>query len=322
MSVPVFGRQGPYIQPHHWVLSVGYQGAKSTSPNWRGTRRFHNPRHVINTQQTVDLSATYQATPQTFLQLRVPFQYGTWSVLSGPGYYRATQRSGGLGDVSIVANRWLLPVQRFQTGNIALGFGIKLPTGNWNVKDAYPDIFTGKNNVRKTVDQSIQLGDRELGIIGQYQAFKSFRYITFFSSASYLVSTRRTTGVPSLIAGLGIQDKKLLAAEGINSAPDQYLGTVGFVVPVPFTKGLALTADVRALGVPEKNLLSSFSGFRRPGFNLYAEPGANYTLGRHNVSVSVPIRAFTNMLEQPADGRQADATIPNWQILARYSVSL
>jgi hypothetical protein len=322
MSTPVFGRQGPYIEAHHWILSTGYFGARSTSPNWRGMHRFYNPRHVINMQEAADLTATYQASPQIFYQFRVPFNFGSWSVLSGPKLERAFQRANGLADMSVVANAWLLPVKHFHTGNIALGIGIKPPTGNWNSKWHYPDIFSGANNIRKTVDQSIQLGDRELGIIAQYQAFKSFRYITFFSAASYLVSTRRTTGVPSLIAGLGIKDKKLLAAEGTNSAPDQYLGTAGFVVPVPYIKGLALTLDARALGVPEKNLLSGFKGFRRPGFNLFAEPGASYTHGRHNLTVSVPIRAFTNMLEQPADGRQADATIPNWQILGRYSYAI
>ena len=81
-------------------------------------------------------------------------------------------------------------------------------------------------------------------------------------------------GRPRTVSGFAAMGLVLSSAVHLDNNADwwaAFLVVVGLsimnVVPVPYIKGLALTGDVRALGVPEKNLLAGFRGFRRPGFN-------------------------------------------------------
>src|SRR2546428_10211454 len=100
----------------------------------------------------------------------------------------------GLGDVSLVGSRWLFDPHS-HAGNIALGLGVKAPTGTHNATDAY--FLAGGASIQYPVDQSIEPGDGGWGIILQLQAYRrAFHNGTAYLTGSYLINPRRLSDVP------------------------------------------------------------------------------------------------------------------------------
>jgi hypothetical protein len=326
----VFGRQSPYLQPGHFQVDLGYRALHSQWPNWERKHRERSvASFVINKQQIEDFVITYQGTKQTQVSLSIPVVAGSFSFLYGPipvasqavlNRPRTTEGARGIGDISLVARRWLLPTEHFYSGNMAFGLGCKFPTGKWTEQSPYPDI-NGKNLMMKAVDQSIQPGDGGFGMIADVQGFKQFRKVTLFGFGTYLVNPRNTNGTPSIITNLlGLQAAaKALPKEITNSVPDQYLAEVGFASPIPKVRGMYLSFASRIEGVPPTDLWGGNVGFRRAGFALYWEPGISYSHGNNVWSVNVPLLTFANLMQLPIDHRLSDATVANWIILARYS---
>src|SRR5262249_51649965 len=83
----------------------------------------------------------------------------------GPGTPRYTTRSFGLGDLRLVAYKWLLLPSVSQKWNLQLGLGLKLPTGDYKYQDYFHRNDTTK--VLAPVNPSIQLGDGGTGIIAE-----------------------------------------------------------------------------------------------------------------------------------------------------------
>src|SRR5438309_444254 len=70
--------------------------------------------------------------------------------------HRHTMHAGGLGDMRILTDLWLLAPHKHMDGNIALGLGVKVPTGD----DKAADIsYRTTGPVTRPVDPSIQPGD-------------------------------------------------------------------------------------------------------------------------------------------------------------------
>jgi hypothetical protein len=86
----------------------------------------------------------------------LPFSYGTHS-----RFYADTARhkvsAHGLGDVNLVGNLWLLDPKVHVAGNVALGLGIKTPSGAYEFKDDF--FLPNAPPVQRPVDQAIELGD-------------------------------------------------------------------------------------------------------------------------------------------------------------------
>src|SRR5690349_13361094 len=55
----------------------------------------------------------------------------------GPNTPRYATRATGLGDVRFTVNKWLLKPTMTQKGNIQVGFGIKLPNGDYKYQDYF-----------------------------------------------------------------------------------------------------------------------------------------------------------------------------------------
>jgi hypothetical protein len=105
---------------------------------------------------SLDLSVAYGLSRRVSLALTLPFSYGTQARLYAD-QMRHTVRGFGLGDVSLIGSAWLFDPAGSRSGNISLGLGLKLPTGNNEVTD---DFFAADGSVtQRPVDQSIQLGD-------------------------------------------------------------------------------------------------------------------------------------------------------------------
>src|SRR5688572_1099254 len=201
---------------------------------------------VINDVHTFDLTATYAFSKRFSLSLTLPFVSAQRSSLyEHDRTNRHTMSAGGLGDVRLVGTTWLLPPDKFKKGNVALGLGVKFPTGDYKATDIRhrptgPEIAY--------VDNSIQPGDGGWGAILEIQAFQKVWHNTFaYLNGTYLLNPEQRTSIG-------------------NSIWDAYVGRVGLHYAIWPSQGLALSLGGRVEGVPPEDAIGGSRGRRRPGY--------------------------------------------------------
>jgi hypothetical protein len=204
---------------------------------------------------------------------------------------------------------------------VAAGGGIKFPTGNSRYRDELLDRVTRVEGLNY-VDQSVQPGDGGWGLTMEAHAFWHVGRTFLFASGSYLANPKDTNKTPSILAVLGIPTGEGTpnAGLGVNSVPDQYLTRVGATVPV--WTGLSVTLAWRMEGLKRYDLFGGSHGWRRPGTEMFIEPGVSYTRGAHTVSFNVPFGYYHNRHANSYTGRPADATFPRQIFLSSYSFRL
>ncbi len=231
----------------------------------------------------------YQLTDRVTLSAAVPFIGASWSIPSprapvlGP---RANENAQGIGDVTVQARTWLFAPKTHFNGNIVIGAGIKMPTGKSDAQDQFPDI-EGKDNRLRYVDQSVQPGDGGWGITTDISAFRRIKRLTVFGTGSYLINPKNTNDTPSILVNLGIPGLNLQAPNNINrlvnSVPDQYMARVGGMTALG--KGFGAALAWRIEGLRRYDLIGRSDGFRRPGLEMFIEPGVSYQYRNNNFSV-------------------------------------
>jgi hypothetical protein len=300
-TAPVFGADSRLVpEKGEWQVSLSYRDLESNE-HYSGSERQHQRdtlgTYVINTQQALDIGVGYTVSDRLSFSLGIPVIKASWAVPTpigptpGP---RAKQEASGLGDISLTGRYWAFaPESRH---NVALGLGIKAPTGDYNVTQRYPNI-DGTNNAVKAVDQSVQPGDGGWGILFDVQAFRQFSKATLFASGTYLANPRDTNGTPSIIVGLGLGSNPTFSGEGllVNSVPDQVVAR----------------QSLDAIG--------DSHGWRRPGFEMFVEPGIAFSKGASTWSLNVPIGFYRNREPNPYSGREGDATFPDYILLTGIS---
>lgn len=316
--------EDPYLLRREWQISTTYRWLRADT-HFAGTtelvQRERERNNVVNQQQLLDIGVTHAVSRRLNLTLGIPIlMYGGWSVpvpVAPPGE-RQVQSAEGLGDLSLTGRYWLADPDRHMRGNVALGLGIKAPTGNSNAKDKFPDA-TGERFAVMPVDQSIQPGDGGWGINLDFQAFQRVGSATLFANGTYLVNPRERNNTESSVLFLcgGDIPPNLLRFK-YNSVPDQYLGRVGVSVPVPKVRGLSVSLAARIEGVPVRDFIGGSEGFRRPGYSIFVEPGVSYTTGTHTFSLNVPVATQRN-LNKTIGGYQVDGTLTDFIVLAGYS---
>ena len=115
----------------------------------------------------------------------------------GPKTAKHTTNSFGLGDIRFTVYKWLLDQVSNRRGNIEVGLGIKLPTGDFR----YADYFyrNDSTKVLAPVDQAIQLGDGGTGITAELNAYYSLgQRIELIIQGYYLINPREQNGVSNL----------------------------------------------------------------------------------------------------------------------------
>jgi hypothetical protein len=288
---------GNYLMPNEAEISLSYREFRATdhyNGTVRQTQRQALGNFVINQQNIWDAIGSLGLNKQSQITLDIPFINSGWSVplpvgsATTPHGPRAQQRSIGIGDIEIVYKRWILDTATHRDGNFAFGAGLKLPTGNDDVKNNYPNL-TGGDISPKSVDQSIQPGDGGWGFPTSLEAFKMYKAVDFFLTGSYLINPRDTNGVPSILADLGAKAPASAPSLGVNSVPDQYLIRFGAGGAIPFVRGLSGALAWRKEGVPVKDLIGGSHGWRRPGFSTSIEPSLAYSASGYSYSLAVPI---------------------------------
>lgn len=140
-----------------------------------------------------------------------------------------------------------------------------------------------------------------------------------FGSASYLGNPRNRNTTTAIGYNISAAAVPPINADGTsyNSVPDQFMARLGGAVPIGRT-GFACSLAWRVEGVPRYDLIGESRGFRRPGVEMFVEPGASYARGSHVYSVQVPIGYYRNRFPNPYTGNRGDATFPKYIVLASY----
>ena len=171
-----------------------------------------------------------------------------------------------------------------------MSLGIKAPTG----KDDVTGTFFG--GATAPLDEGVQLGNGGWELLFRVQGTGAIGSGPFmaYGSGYYGMSLTETSGVPN-----PRPDGSPLALRGV---PDTYSARLGGGYFLPFLNNLVLTAGGRINGVTVKDIVGGTDLYwRRPGYEIFFEPGLSYTFGRNVASVSVPVRVYAKKLDSTFD---------------------
>ncbi len=90
-------------------------------------------------------------------------------------------------------------------------------------------------------------------------------------------------------------------------------------VSVGVWKGIAAALAWRMEGLRRYDLFGESHGWRRPGTEMFIEPGVSYAKGGHTFSFNVPVGYYYNRRPNPYTGNAGDATFPREIFLSSYS---
>jgi len=317
---PMFGTTGTLDQEvGTWNLTI--TGRNSTADiHYNGTERQRQREteqtYVVNRQNSITTTVSYQATPRVSLNVGIPFIEASWGIPSpragGPAT-RANENARGIGDITTLTRVSLLSPSTHRSWNVSLGGGVKFPTGNNESTDVFPD-GNGNNNLERYVDISVNPGDGGWGLISDLQAYKMMGRFTAFGSGTWLLNPRNT-GAPSRGTLATVTNPTSL-----NTVSDQFIFRAGTSVAV--TRRISASLAWRMEGVPRYDLIGRSEGFRRPGVEMYWEPGITVMSGRHAISLNVPIGYYFNRFRNPNTATRGDSTFPEYVAIATYSMRL
>ncbi|MEP6949747.1 MAG: hypothetical protein ABI863_10755 [Ginsengibacter sp.] len=319
-----------------WLFTSGVRYFKSFR-HFSGTKenksRQVDGSEVINHVVAVDLSITRILNDRWSVMLDAPITSNARSSLYEHGLVngvyikkeRHSTHSFGLGDVRVAVYRWMFDPAKNQKGNIQLGLGIKLPTGDDDYKDYWYNVGPNGTKELRDVDQSIQLGDGGTGFTLEANTFYNFKSnFGVYGNFYYLVNPREQNGKRTYRETLSPG----LANEAICSVPDQYMARAGFDYSFKHLKGLSVAGGVRLEGIPVYDLVGGSGDFRRPGYVVSVEPTLNYAFNKCSFFASVPVAIVRNRTQSVTDKENSaktgkfvrgDAAFANYTINVGFS---
>jgi hypothetical protein len=287
-----------YLDQGGWQAQLAYRWLHSDRHFLRGDeqeQRQANGSEVINDVHTFDVTGTYGVTKRLSVSLTLPFVSATRSSLyEHDRTNRYTMASGGLGDLRLVGNYWLLNPETHDQGNIALGLGLKAPTGD----DTDADIkHRPAGPVLDYVDNSIQPGDGGWGFLVELLAFQKLWKDTFlYANGTYLFNPQGQNSIG-------------------NSIWDAYVARVGLYYAIWPSQGIGLSLGGRLEGVPPEDAIGETEGRRRPGYAVSIEPGISWTF-KERLSFNVTAPVAVERYRQDYMGRPGDAAFADFIILS------
>ena len=311
-TTPSLGGQGELqvadLAAHQWRIALGYRHLHADQL-FVGTQRLPTNQPLIINLHSVDVTASYAVSDRFSLSLTVPFVYGMQSRLYADSARHAVT-AVGLGDVSLVGSGWLLDPHN-HSGNIALGLGVKAPSGTHTASADY--FLADSTAIQYPVDQSIEPGDGGWGIILQLQAYRrAFHNGTAYLTGSYLINPRRLSDVPKDPGG-----------KVYWSVPDVYSARLGLAYAVWPERGVSVSLGGRIDGQPVRDLIGGGDpGFRRPGYSISLDPSVALTTGPSQLALSVPIRLSANREASVLDlqtGKHGGGDFASTLIFVSYS---
>ena len=290
-----------------WVVGVNNRYFKSYK-HFVGTdeqeHRVENGSEVINYNYTLDVLITRNINDRFSFTLDVPIISNARSSLyEHDGKNRYSTHSFGLGDIRLTAYGWVIDPRKMPKGNLQVGLGIKLPTGDYK----YQDFFVKSDSIKVLgpVDQSIQLGDGGTGFSTELNGFYSLnRTFTLYGNFFYLFNPREQNGTSTARGGVP-SAANILYGSSVMSVPDQFMVRAGVSATM---KNFGLSVGVRDDCLPSEDLIGQSSGFRRPGYIISIEPGVTYTMKKLNLYAYVPVALKRNRTQSYADKKRTEIT--------------
>lgn len=331
------------LQSGDWQVSLSYRWLHSFrhfAGDVEQTQRLVIANQVINDSHFFDLGVTYSFNPRFTATAVLPFVYSDRSSYyehsggnAGTGASRYHSQAGGIADARLTGYAWIWDPTKMPKGNIQVGLGLKMPTGDYEATDTF---YTTSGPKDFAVDQSIQPGDGGWGFTTEFYAWREVaKRTTVYLQGYYLFNPEDVNGVSTetgLIRPKSIKALRNAAAAGnataiarlataqqlgydndtaledIMSIGDQYLmrGGASFVLWPEW--GLSISLGARLEGVPVEDLLGDSDGFRRPGYTVSIEPGISLMKGRFSASVYAPVAMYRNREASVADERWGQIT--------------
>ena len=290
-------------------------------------QRVDEGSNVINHAYELDITATRTLNLRWSLAMTLPIMdFSRSSLYEHDGKSRHTTHSFGIGDARFSAYRWMFDPKTSHKGNLQIGAGIKLPTGNYN----YLAYFYKKtdSSVLGPVDQSIQPGDGGTGVTFELNGFYNFSHaVGVYGDAFYLINPREVNGTSTARGSTASASAKKYNTD-VMSVPDLYMARAGAAVMV---NQFTFSGGVRIEGLPSKDLIGGSRGFRRPGYIISAEPSITYVAKKISVNLAVPVALIRNRTQSDADKRQTidtgihkqgDAAFADYLVSAGFTVRL
>jgi hypothetical protein len=228
----------------------------------------------------------------------VPFMNAmrrTWQEHDPTTQVKHKTSSFGLSDIRVTAYKWLLDVSKPHRGNIQVGLGIKLPTGDYKYQDYF---YRPTGMVSAPVNPTLQLGDGGTGFTLEVNGFYTLnKTISFFGNGFYLFNPRDQNGTSNLLgrpAAPGVVE----AGADVNSVPDAFLlrGGANFTM-----RALTAWAGVRFEGSPVYDAFGESNGIRRAGYGVSVEPGLSYSIRKTTLFTFIPIPIYKTLKTTAAD---------------------
>jgi hypothetical protein len=313
------------IADKKWTASVEYRWFHSDrhfSRDVEQTQRFEEDSQVENDVHLIDTSLGYAFTRRFSGTLTIPYGFYERSSLYEHDFvHRNSMRSNGLGDIRFSFDYWIFDPLKCRDGNLALGLGVKFPTGD---DDATATAHRATGDVTRPVDPSIQPGDGGWGIIVQLQGYqKVVKGLYAYVSAQYLSTPQEQSDTELTVADVPAFQEFITDEIRHNTIADQYYARAGLSYDIWPAAGLALSFGGRIEGIPSKDIIGDDMGFRRPGYTVSLEPGITWTTKNTSVSVSVPFAVYRNRVRSAPEeklGRPAgDAAFADYFIQASVS---
>jgi len=288
-------------------VGVNYRFFKSFR-HFRGTEeepdRVANETEVVNHQHSWDFTINYGITNRLYAGITIPTVINTRSSLYEHGREeRHITYSRGLSDIRVGLGYWLLDPVKFTKGNIALGAGLKLPTGNYNASDIFYNVGPDGGPETRPVDQSIQPGDGGFGFTIDFQWYQQITTNLFsYAGGFYLLNPRNINETRTFRETLS----PILQNEAIMSVPDQFSVRGGF--SYSFSDSFSGSLGGRYEGVPVEDIIGDSDGFRRPGNVLSIDPGVSYGVNHFSFNLNVPIAVRRERPQSLTDIETSEAT--------------
>jgi hypothetical protein len=313
-----------------WDLNIGNRFFKSYK-HFVGTeeqkQRIKAHSNVINTSYEMDITATRTFNSRWSVGVALPvLAFGRSSLYEHDGATRHNTHSFGIGDIRVTAYRWMFDPATSHKGNLQLGLGLKLPTGDYNVQDYF--YKKADSSILGAVDQSIQPGDGGTGITFELNSFYNFSHkVGVYAGFFYLVNPREVNGTSTARGGAVSATNKKYNTD-VMSVPDLFMTRAGLSYTI---SRYTFAGGVRVEGLPSKDLIGGSRGFRRPGYIVSAEPSLTYVAKKLSFNLAVPVALKRNRTQSNSDKRrtkdtgihqQGDAAFADYLVSAGISFRL
>ncbi len=277
---------------HHFDASFGYRWFESKRM-FSGSSEDAATDPQINDSHFIDLSLRYSFNPRFSAAVTLPYVSHDRAQLvrrlnparSVLGQFH-TQTSG-IGDIRVEGDAWIFDPASATKGNIQVGLGVSLPTGEKDAQDTFSiggsSLFP--SSVILSVDPSIQPGSGGLGIYFDFYAYREIvpRLNAFLSGLYVSTPAEKYTPTASSVSGYTTY-----------SITDSYLTRGGLEYLLWPKHSLYFSLAGRMEGVPVRDPIGGSDGFRRPGYSVSIDPGVAASWKSWTLAMNVPIAVLRN----------------------------